>query len=86
MIVYYIQCPSYVSIQAVSTLHPRLRCIYKNFNDKVCRYIPKLQKICKKFHHRFMVKHLELQTYIEKLLKRPNSLFFFAKGAVEFLS
>ena len=43
--VLYVQCPSYVSIQAVSILNPRLRCIFKNFFSKVCRYIPKLQKI-----------------------------------------
>ena len=43
-----LQCPSYVSIQAISTLHPRLRCIFKNFNNKACRYTPKLQKIYKK--------------------------------------
>ena len=44
----YLQCPAYVSIQAVSTLQPRLRCISKNFKNKVCRYIPKLQKMNKK--------------------------------------
>ena len=72
---YRLQCPAFVSIQAVSILHSRPRCIFKTFFYKVCSYIPKLQKIYKKIHHRFMVKNLEFQIYIEKILERPQLLF-----------
>ena len=39
------QGAAYVPGQAYLTLHPRSRWILKNFNNKVCWYIPKLQKI-----------------------------------------
>ena len=40
-----LQGPAYVSGQAVSILHPRQKCIFKNIFNKFCSYIPKLQKI-----------------------------------------
>ena len=54
-----LQGQAYVPGQAIWILHPRLICIFKNFFYKVCSYIPKLQKMYKKIHHRFMVKNLE---------------------------
>ena len=55
-----LQGQTYVPVQAISILHPRLICIFKNFFNKVCSYIvPKLQKIFKRIHYRFMVKDLD---------------------------
>ena len=36
---------------------------------------PSYKKYIKKFHHKLIVKNLEFQIYIEKLLQRPQSLF-----------
>ena len=70
-----IQCPACVSIQAVSILHPRPRWIFKNFLIKFLATYPSYKKYFFKFHHRLMVKDLKFQIYIEKMLKRPHSLF-----------
>ena len=50
-----VQGQAYVPGQAISILHPRLICIFKNF---VATY-PSYKQYFKKFHRRFIVKNLE---------------------------
>ena len=47
-----IQGQAYVPGQAISILHPRLICIFKNFFNEVCSYTHKLQKIFQKISSR----------------------------------
>ena len=47
----------------------------KNLLTKFVATYLSYKKYVNNFHHRFMVKNIEFQIYIEKMLERPRSLF-----------
>ena len=80
-----VQGPAYVSGQAVSILHPRSRCIFKNLFSKVCSYIPKLQKIYKKNSLQIYSSESIVPNLHEEIAQKA-AVTFYAKEAVTFFS